>query len=45
MYGAGDIPELAGTGNLFVLVPEPSTYILFGLGALAGLQRLRRKKS
>ena len=46
IYGAGGtIPELAGTGTLFVLVPEPSTYILFGLGALAGLQRFRRKKS
>jgi hypothetical protein len=44
-YGSGDIPELMGTGTLMVLVPEPSTYILFGLGGLVALQRFRRKKS
>jgi hypothetical protein len=30
--------------NLAVVVPEPSTYILFGLGALIAVQRFRRKR-
>jgi hypothetical protein len=45
MHSSADIPELMGTGTLMVLVPEPSTYILFGLGGLVALQRFRRKKS
>ncbi|MEY2485787.1 MAG: fibronectin-binding autotransporter adhesin [Verrucomicrobiota bacterium] len=43
-YGAGDFPELFGTGQLTVLgIPEPATWMLMGVGLLLGAQRLRRK--
>jgi len=40
-------PELFGTGTLMVLtqIPEPTTYMLFGLGVLVCAQQFRRKKS
>jgi len=40
-------PELFGTGTLTVLtmIPEPATYMLFGLGVLVCAQQFRRKKA
>jgi hypothetical protein len=43
VYSSANLSELVGTGTLTV-VPEPSTWILFGLGALIGVQRFRRKR-
>lgn len=37
-------PEFFGTGTLTV-IPEPATYMLFGLGLLACAQQFRRKKA
>ena len=43
-YGAGNFPELTGTGTITVIgVPEPATWMLMGIGLLIGAQRLRRK--
>jgi fibronectin-binding autotransporter adhesin len=46
LYGAGGInPNNAFTGTGFILVlPEPSTWMLIGAGALVLAQRLRRKR-
>ena len=44
VYGAGDLPELFGTGTLTVIgIPEPATWMLMGIGLLLGAQRLRRR--